>query len=417
MPRLSVPVMMLAAVSLAAAADDSLDWPKFHGPRGDNICAEPGLATQWPAGGPKKLWSVEVGLGHSSPVAVGNRIYIAAMPDKRTETLTCIDAATGRQIWTQRGTAGWTANFVGTRATPTIEGEHIYTFSGQGVLICRNLADGVERWKLDVLKATGGRNIRHGVASSPHVVGDRVFVQGGDGGSIALCADKRTGHVIWKSAERGVSGYATTVMIDVEDSKQLIAFTGERIVALDPANGKTLWRYDWPAYYWVNAATPVFRDGHLLITSGYKYGAILLRPGARSATRVWQNKDLQGRFPTPILDGNHLYGNSEGTLVCLRRRDGKLAWSCKDGRLRLGFGGSFVRFGEHLVTLSDSGKLSLVKATPATVELISQVQLFRGSEIWSTPVIHQRRLYVKGPTELICLDVAEAPNASQGEDR
>ena len=36
---------------------------------------------------------------------------------------------------------------------------------------------------------------------------------------------------------------------------------------MDPQDGKTLWSIPWKTNYDVNAATPVYRDGHLFITS------------------------------------------------------------------------------------------------------------------------------------------------------
>jgi len=65
-----------------------------------------------------------------------------------------------------------------------------------------------------------------------------------------------------------------------------------------------------------------------------------------------------------------------------------------------GRGGSVVRVGDKLITMSERGKLSLIHATPAAYKLISSVQLFDYSQVWSMPIVYRGKLYAKGETEL-----------------
>src|SRR5690348_5079666 len=51
------------------------EWPQWRGPRGDHISRE-ALPDQWPPGGPQVLWAADVGLGYSSPVVAGGRVYL-----------------------------------------------------------------------------------------------------------------------------------------------------------------------------------------------------------------------------------------------------------------------------------------------------------------------------------------------------
>ena len=52
------------------------DWPAWRGPRGDGISRETLPSTAWPNNGPKQLWSAKVGIGHSSPVVAGGKVYL-----------------------------------------------------------------------------------------------------------------------------------------------------------------------------------------------------------------------------------------------------------------------------------------------------------------------------------------------------
>jgi hypothetical protein len=86
--------------------------------------------------------------------------------------------------------------------------------------------------------------------------------------------------------------------------------------------------------------------------------------------------------------------------------DGKIVWEAKDRKLDLGPGGSILRVGDKMITLSERGKLSLVQASPEGIKLLSQTQQFDAREAWSTPLLYGGRLYAKGGEEFDCLDVS-----------
>jgi outer membrane protein assembly factor BamB len=400
--RWMVLVVILAATSTYAAED----WPKWLGPQGNGISRETGLAEQWPSSGPKKVWSKKVGIGHSSPVAVDGRVYLFHLAGNQ-DHLTCIDADSGSVVWDQTYNGGWTGAYKGTRATPTIEKDdnRIYTLGGAGQLVCRELDSGKPFWALDVLKETRSQPLQWGQATSPLIISDRIFVQAGDGGPVCVCVDKKTGHVLWQSQARDKPGYATIIAIDPGDRPQLVVVGGRTVYGVDPKDGKTLWQQPWVTQYDVNAATPVYRDGHLFVSSEYGHGCMMLQVNGRGARKLWEKKDIQCKIQPPILDGDHLYANSSGTLKCMSWPDGKIVWEAKDRKLDLGPGGSMVRVGDRLITLSERGKLSLVHATPEGVKRIDQHQLFDEREVWSTPLVYNGRLYAKGGEEFVCLDL------------
>jgi outer membrane protein assembly factor BamB len=399
-------------VSIAVAAED---WPRWRGPRGDGISRETEIAVPFPAGGPPQLWSADVGIGYSSPVAAAGRVYLFTL-NERKETLTAFDAPTGRILWGDESSGGnWTGSYPGTRATPAIDGDSIYTYGGAGELTRHDLATGRPRWRLNVLTTTGSGNLGWGTASSPLVTADAVYVQSGKGGAIAVAVRKDDGSVLWQSEASGVGGYAHPILIEVAGRPQLIVFGGKAVYAMDPATGKTLWQQPWETNYDVNSTTPVYRDGHLFVSSEYDHGSMMLRVsagagGAPTAEKLWESKEIQGKFPGMILDGDALYANSAGTIKCMSWPDGKILWAAADPKLRLGMGGSIVRFGgDKLLAMSDRGKLTLARATPQSIEPLAQAQVLDGREIWSTPLLYAGRLYAKGDTEFVCFDLTGAP--------
>ncbi len=68
-----------ASASQIPAAGQPAFWPRFHGPKGDNISTEVGLLKSWPDGGPKLLWTAEgIGEGYSSVSIANGLIYVGS---------------------------------------------------------------------------------------------------------------------------------------------------------------------------------------------------------------------------------------------------------------------------------------------------------------------------------------------------
>src|SRR5205814_5430658 len=192
--------------------------------------------------------------------------------------------------------------------------------------------------------------------------------------AFAIAVDKNAGTVVWKS-EKGLGGYAEPIIVDVNGTRQVVVFAGSGLYGLNPESGKTLWKYPWKTQYDVNAATPIYKDGKVFITSDYGKGCGLLQVDQSSAKKIYENKEAQCRFQPPILEGDVMYVNSEGRLKCLNFADGKAVWpsAAPDSP---GMGGSLTRSKDKLLILSDSGKLIIVQATPTGYEHLAEAQLF-----------------------------------------
>lgn len=418
--------VFLAAVALSASAlvCQAGEWPKWLGPNGTGISTEP-IANQWPSGGPRKVWEQKVGLGYSSPIALDGKVYLFYQVGDQ-EKLTAFDAESGKPVWTQSYKDTVRADPSGPQdtnpdsgfplplATPTIDNGKIYTYGGGGDLVCRKLDDGSEIWHTNVLKELNERILQWAEASSPLVTDKLVYVQGGKGGPTAVAVDKETGKIVMRSEAKTNGGYAAPIIVEVQGMPQLIVFGNQAIHGMNPESGKTLWSFPWQNRAQVNAATPNYRDGYLFISSNYQSGCMMLKLTPDGAKKDWQNKNIQEKFQPGILDGDHLYTNSGGTIKCMHWPDGKIVWEANDPKLRLNEGGSIVRDGEKLIAMSERGKLSLIQATPQNYKLISQVQMFDFLKTWSTPLIYRGKLYCMGEDTLVCLDIGG--NTARGND-
>ena len=429
----------LAACAALIPAARAEDWPEWRGPRDDGIVRHELIADVWPAGGPKKVWEAEVGIGFSSPVAVEGVVYLLALEDGK-DTAYAFDAAKGAALWKQSSASLYTGamndaamrpDWTGSRASPVVDGDRLYTYGLRGDLVCRERASGKQIWHVNVVNETKTKPLTWGQGSNPLIADDRLYVQSGINGPVAVCLDKKTGKLLWQSenipadpakadpddygkGETDKGGYARPVLVDVQGTRQLIVFGGEALWAFNPDTGKTIWSQPWQTEYDVNAATPIYHEGRLFITSAYG------KPPARNAMfelsptgakQLWSNNQLTSKYQPPILDGGYLYGNSEGAVRCLDWKDGKTLWTAKD---RISQGGSLVRIApDKLLMFSETGKAILARATPEKYEKLSEFQAVeRTTNAWSTPLVYQGRLYAKGRTDFVCYDIAPPRSAS-----
>jgi hypothetical protein len=83
-------------------------------------------------------------------------------------------------------------------------------------------------------------------------------------------------------------------------------------------------------------------------------------------------------------------------------KDGKVHWTAPDN---ISQGGSMLRIGDKLILLTERGKLILAKATAAGYTKLGDAKVCDGGQIWSSPVVYNGKVYVKGTEELLCLDL------------
>jgi outer membrane protein assembly factor BamB len=390
------------------------DWPCWRGPYGDGISRETGLLKEWPAGGPRQLWKIDLSGGWSSLAVADGRLFTQTKKNNE-EIVLCLDPATGREIWRYAYACDYSAHKsftgggmpksrTGPRATPTVDGDRVYTLGATGILLCLEAKTGKKIWEQDLLKIGGCKCPTHGYCSCPLVMGERLYVQPGapDGKSIAAL-DKKDGTVIWTALDDPI-GDATPVWVQAGVSPQIIFFTGIAAVGVAPQDGKLLWRYPWQTRYDLNIATPIYADGRVFISSNYGTGGAVFRlTGNGEPETVWKSKAMQNHFTTSVLYEGHLYGFSELRLRCVEFQTGKIKWE-KTGLGR----GSLVIADGHLILMADHGDLVLAKATPDAYTEISRCEILDKDKLsWTVPVLSDGRLFVRNENTLLALDLKE----------
>lgn len=387
------PTMMLAVVGLAGVtAASAADWPQWRGATRNGLSSEKGWKSQWAAGGPKQVWNAQVGEGFSSVAVVGNRLYTMGNRDGR-DWIYCLDAKTGKPIWTHSYPCA-AGDYGGPRATPTVDGTAVYTLSREGHAVALDVKTGKPIWMRDLRKVANVQPPGWGFASSPLVSAGRIIYNAGTSG-VALDGG---GRVVWKSG--GESGYASPVAFSTEAQKGVALFSGFGIVAVNPVDGKELWRHPWQTSYNVNAADPLFVGDSVFISSNYGKGCALLRLAGGRPSVAWQNRSMKNHFNTSVRVGDSLYGNDENTLRCLDWKTGAERWAMRG----MGKGGLIAADGK-LIVLTERGELVVIQATPERLVELSRAKVLQG-DCWTHPVLANGFIYCRSHEgTLVCVDV------------
>ncbi|MYE89564.1 PQQ-binding-like beta-propeller repeat protein [Candidatus Poribacteria bacterium] len=414
---LVVSVLLCSGILIASATE----WSQWRGPNRDGISDEVNLLKEWSPKGPKVLWKIPLGEGFSGISVSQGRAY-TMFSKGDDEFVVCLDATDGGEIWRFRSDKNYHEGQGGNgpRATPTIDGDLLFTISAHGKLYALNAASGQKVWSHDLQRKFGSKMPRWGFTASPLVEGELLLVEvGGKGEKSIVAFNKNSGDVIW-SSHKDKLGYSSPIAITVKGVRQIICFTGTKLVSVSPTDGTIYWQYPWKTGYDVNAATPVFiPPDKVFISSGYDKGAavvqmrVFLSPDDdRTATEqigenrgivrikeIWKNRKMKNQFASSVLHENYLYGFDNSILKCIEADTGEEQWKSR------GYGkGTLILADGHLIILSDKGKLGLAEATPAGYIGKASAKVLSGL-CWTAPTLANGKLYVRNEEEIICLDM------------
>jgi outer membrane protein assembly factor BamB len=394
--------------SIASQERATKDWPRWRGPHGDGICRETGLLKRWPDNGPPILWKVDLGGGYSSVTVAEGRLYTHTAKDKKVEIVLCLDAATGKEIWRygypcdyDRAVTLKDSDDTGPRATPTVDGDRVFTIGTTGVVLCLAAATGAKVWEHELQKIGARPCPLRGYCASPLVVGNHLYVQAaGRNGNSLVALDKKDGRLVWQSLDDPI-GYATPIWFEHAGIAQVLFYNSRGLVAVAPEDGRLLWRYTWKLQPDNPCATPIYADGHVFASAGHGVGGVLLRLQDGKPETVWKSRAMQSKYSTAALYQGYLYGFSNSRLVCLELATGKPMWD----RSGLGHGSLVIAEG-HLILLGEAGDLVLAEATSKGFVEKGRCKPLDGACL-SVPVVARGRLYVRHEWSLVALDLKE----------
>ena len=240
-----------------------------------------------------------------------------------------LDRASGKKVWeTQNGRRYENDRGDGPRSTPTVDGDRLYVLGGSGDLTCLENATGKKIWSINIVQKFGGVNPYWGYSESPLIVGDRILVNTGGRRAGIVAVSKADGSTLWQQHNDG-AGYSSPMLMRTGSLNQVIFFTEDRAMAVDPRDGRLLWSYNKANNGTANIATPIVRGTLVFVSSDYGTGGALLDVRAAgnlaTANEVYFTRDMRNHHASSVLVGDHLYGFSSSILTALEvrhRQDG-----------------------------------------------------------------------------------------------
>lgn len=407
-------LILLAIQPLAAQSVDEAgrDWPQFLGPARNGVSKEQGLFTTWPESGPPVVWRATGGVGMSG-LAVADGKLLTLIQTEGQQSVLALDALSGKMLWkTPVAPAYENQMGDGPRATPTISGDRVFVFTGEGILAAFQLESGAALWKVNVFAELGGKPAEYGMASSPLVAGESVVIQAGADRGAVTAFHRESGKFQWASGA-GTAGYSSPALLKVGGREQIVAFAGKAAYGIDPATGKEWWKYPYKTDYDCNIAVPVAWEGQVFLSAGENHGCVLLsiEPAgdAMRVQEVWQSfgKDsvMRNEWQTSVVHGGYLYGldnvGSAGPVThfnCVELATGKRVWQ----KLRFGKGNLIAADGKLFVAMM-SGELVVLAASPEGYQELGRAKVIGSTR--QAPTLADGRLYLRDDREIVCLDV------------
>jgi outer membrane protein assembly factor BamB len=386
--------LLVAVAAFVSSTVRAEDWPEFRGPGAQGHSRATGLPVKWSAT-ENIIWRSEIpGTGWSSPVAVGDRIYLTTAvvtsgedvpsADRSLRAL-AISAGDGKVIWStevfaQAGAGAARIHNKNSHASPTpvFEDGRLYVHFGHQGTACLEAESGKVVWSTREF----GYQPVHGAGSSP-VIADDLLVFSADGASNpgVIALDKGSGKVRWRfdrtsSAKRPFS-FCTPLLVEVNGTRQLISPGSGVVNALDPRTGAEIWRAMYDQGYSV-VPRPVAAHGMVFFSTGYDAPvAMAVRvdgKGDVTDTHVaWRVTKSAPRNSSMIVAGDLLYMVADnGVLSCLDAKTGEVHFQ---ERCTGSISASPVQAEGRLFFLDEAGLCVVVKAGVKTFEVVARNDL------------------------------------------
>ena len=341
------------------------DWPNWRGPRHDGSSDASGLVARFDRE-TNVRWRAELpGPGASTPVIVGDRIFLTAVDEELNGLVAlCFDRTSGEERWRRVAREGEPtqihrrSNFASPSAA--CDGERVVFFFGNGDLVCYSV-DGEERWRRNLQEDYGDFAFQWTFSATPTLYGGRLFLPvlqrdepasgrgREDAESFLLGMDPDTGETIFRhvrpsdAQKESLESYATAIPYVGESGREeLIVIGGDVITGHSPDDGEELWRWGtWnPGHseiWWRVVPSPVVGAGVALVCAPKRAPVYAVKLGGEGNLGddglAWQSEGrpnpVSSDVPTPLFYRDHFYVLSDvrQALTKVDPRTGENVWT------------------------------------------------------------------------------------------
>ena len=318
---------LLVASSTAMLSAD--DWVQFRGPGGLGTSRETGLPTTW-SDTENIAWKAELpGPGASSPITLGERVFITCYSGYGIEPnegdqqalvrhLLCLHRKDGSVIWHKQFAPklpehqyqGEGSYHGYAASTPTTDGQRIYLFFGKTGVFCLDL-DGNTIWQASVGEKTNG----WGSGCSPLLYQDLLIINASVESGSLVALNKQTGEEVWRAKGIG-SAWNTPILVPGKERTELVVSMADQVVSFHPKTGEELWRAEGVHRY---VCPSVIYHDDIVYAIGGGHTSLAVRTGGSgdvtASHGLWRlNKG--SNVSSPIYHEGYLYWTRDGNVAC-----------------------------------------------------------------------------------------------------
>lgn len=385
---------LLAVLRLGAG-----DWPQFRGPLANGVATDPDVPSRIEAGSVR--WTADLpGRGLSSPIVVGDRIFVTSSSGPKQERLhvICFNARDGskrweRQFWATGRTMCHEKTAVAA-PSPASDGERVFALFSSNDLIALDL-DGQLLWLRGLMRDYPNASNSLGMSSSLLMAdGVLVAVIENDSESFTAGLDVRTGVNRWKIERPKMANWTSPALWSSPSGRQHVLLqSSEGLTAVEPATGKVLWDYAEGAS---TIPSSTVAGGVIYVPSK---GLTALTPAdadGQPPRQLWRSGQLRPATPSPLVVDHQVFTvNDAGVLTSGDVVAGGRRWQL---RLKGPFSATPVAAGGLVYCVNEKGLLQVVDVGQPEGAVLSEFDL--GQTILSTPAIAGGALYLRSDTRL-----------------
>jgi outer membrane protein assembly factor BamB len=398
------------------------DWTQFGGPTRDFMVESRGLASSWPASGPRQLWSRALGDGHSSIIVDGARLFTMYRPlpasgtaPHEEEVVVALDAKSGKTLWESRHDGSVRgldiSRGLGPYSTPLIVGDRLFAATTRRELVAFDKASGKRLWGHDLKTEFGAPledSYHGGYSCSPIAYKDTIILMMGGKDQAVAAFDQATGKLVWKNGNFAGAPSSPTI-IDIDGQQQLIVLAGDSVNGLDPSSGRTLWSHPHVTDFGLGVSIPVWSPSThlLLLSSAYNSGSRVLelhqQGGKTTVAERWFSRRMRVHFGSIIRLGDHVYASSGDFgptfLMAVDMKTGDVAWQER------AFSKSQLLYADgKFIILDEDGQLGLASMSPAGLTVLAKAQMLKNIS-WTPPTLVGTTLYARDRRTAMALDL------------
>ena len=412
-------VAMFASSEFIVAADSptgDVNWPAFRGAGGMGVSSAKNLPVEW--GTDKNIaWKASLpGAGASSPIVFGDRIYLTAYSgffvpgqdgkkDDLKRHLIALKRNDGSTVWDQAVPAklpeedrirdhGFAAN------TPAVDTTGIYVFFGKTGVFCFT-HDGKQKWQADV----GSKTHQWGTSSSPVIYDDLLFINARVESESLIALNRSTGKEVWRASGIRESWNTPVVVTSTSARKELIVAMQGKVLAFDPATGKSLWSCKTDIG-WYMVPSIVAADGIVYCLGGRSgVAALAVRTGGSGdvteSHRLWTSIKGSNVSSPVFLDGYLFWAHESGIANCAKADTGEIVYQKRLERAEQVYSSALLADGK-IYYVSRDGRTFVVAAKP-DFELLATNDLRDRGVFNGSPAVDGNRLLIRSDKFLYCI--------------